>query len=238
MHLEEDPGRIKRVGKSGEEVSLIDYNRSGIPLVEIVTAPDLTSPEEARNFLQELLVELRHIIGTTAGDEQSVRVDANISMGEERVEVKNIQGLRNLEKALKFEASRQIKMLEAGMKVIRETRRYDEERKVTMPSREKETEEDYGYIGEPDLGTFSVGDIARSMSTAGDAAATGAAHGRPLCIGLQQDAADRAHLHAAGRPVRDARPEGRTGDRPGLDPRPDLGQLVSPAVAHGRSGEG
>jgi len=164
-HLEEDPGRIKRVGKSGEEVSLIDYNRSGIPLVEIVTAPDLSSPEEARIFLQELLVELRHIIGTTAADEQSVRVDANISMGSERVEVKNIQGLRNLEKALKFEASRQFKMLEAGMKVIRETRRYDEERKVTMSAREKETEEDYGYIGEPDLGTFSVGVLARSMST-------------------------------------------------------------------------
>ena len=164
-HLEEDPGRIKRVGKSGEEVSLIDYNRSGIPLVEIVTAPELSSPEEARIFLQELLVELRHIIGTTAADEQSVRVDANISMGSERVEVKNIQGLRNLEKALKFEASRQFKMLEAGMKVIRETRRYDEERKVTMSAREKETEEDYGYIGEPDLGTFSVGVLARSMST-------------------------------------------------------------------------
>jgi aspartyl-tRNA(Asn)/glutamyl-tRNA(Gln) amidotransferase subunit B len=165
-HLEEDPGRIKRVGKSGEEVALIDYNRSGIPLVEIVTAPDLSSPEEARIFLQELLVELRHIIGTTAGDEQSVRVDANISMGGERVEVKNIQGLRNMERALKFEASRQFKMLEAGMKVIRETRRYDEERKVTMSSREKETEEDYGYIGEPDLGTFSVGVLARSISTA------------------------------------------------------------------------
>ncbi len=164
-HLEEDPGRIKRVGKAGEEVSLIDYNRSGIPLVEIVTAPDLTSPEEARIFLQELLVELRHIIGTMAGDEQSVRVDANISMDGERVEVKNIQGLRNLEKALKFEASRQSKMVEAGMKVVRETRRYDEVRKVTMSSREKETEEDYGYIGEPDLGTFSVGVIARSLGT-------------------------------------------------------------------------
>ncbi|MDD1743386.1 MAG: Asp-tRNA(Asn)/Glu-tRNA(Gln) amidotransferase subunit GatB [Methanomassiliicoccales archaeon] len=164
-HLEEDPGRIKRVGKAGDEVSLIDYNRSGIPLVEIVTAPELSSPEEARIFLQELLVELRHIIGTTASDEQSVRVDANISMEGERVEVKNIQGLRNLEKALKFEASRQARMLDAGVKVVRETRRYDEERKVTQSSREKETEEDYGYIGEPDLGTFSVGALARSIST-------------------------------------------------------------------------
>jgi len=156
VHVEEDPGRIKRVGRSGEEVSLIDYNRSGIPLVEIVTAPDLTSPDEARNFLNELLVELRHIIGTSASDEQSVRADANISLGEERVEVKNVQGLRNLERALKFEASRQQKLLEAGMKVIRETRRFDEERKVTLSAREKEFEEDYGYIGEPDLGVYDL----------------------------------------------------------------------------------
>lgn len=161
VHVEEDPGRIKRVGRAGEEVSLIDYNRSGIPLVEIVTAPDLTSPDEARVFLTELLVELRHIIG--AGDEQSVRADANISVGEERVEVKNVQGLRNLERALKFEANRQQKLLEAGMKVVRETRRFDEERKVTLPAREKEFEEDYGYIGEPDLGVYDLTRIAAAM---------------------------------------------------------------------------
>ena len=166
VHIEEDPGRIKRVGKSGEEVSLIDYNRSGIPLVEIVTAPDMSSPEEARQFMSELLVELRHVIGTTPSDEQSVRCDANISVGEERVEIKNIQGLKNLEKALKFEASRQAKMLEAGMRIVRETRRYDEERKVTMSAREKEFEEDYGYIGEPDLGTYKIGNFARSVVTA------------------------------------------------------------------------
>jgi aspartyl-tRNA(Asn)/glutamyl-tRNA(Gln) amidotransferase subunit B len=163
VHVEEDPGRIKRVGRSGEEVSLIDYNRSGIPLVEIVTAPDLTSPDEARNFLNELLVELRHIIGTSASDEQSVRADANISMGEERVEVKNVQGLRNLERALKFEANRQQKLLEAGMRVVRETRRFDEERKVTMSAREKEFEEDYGYIGEPDLGVYDLRKISLEL---------------------------------------------------------------------------
>ncbi|MDD1756290.1 MAG: Asp-tRNA(Asn)/Glu-tRNA(Gln) amidotransferase subunit GatB [Methanomassiliicoccales archaeon] len=163
VHVEEDPGRIKRVGRSGEEVSLIDYNRSGIPLVEIVTAPDLTSPDEARNFLNELLVELRHIIGTTASDEQSVRADANISLGEERVEVKNVQGLKNLERALKFEASRQQKLLEAGMRVVRETRRFDEERKVTLSAREKELEEDYGYIGEPDLGVYDLSRISAGL---------------------------------------------------------------------------
>ncbi|HVO78012.1 MAG TPA: Asp-tRNA(Asn)/Glu-tRNA(Gln) amidotransferase subunit GatB [Methanomassiliicoccales archaeon] len=165
VHLEEDPGSIRRVGKSGEAVSLIDYNRSGIPLVEIVTAPDLGSPDEARAFLSDLLVELRHIIGTTAGDEQSVRVDANISVGEERVEIKNIQGMKNLERGLRFEASRQAKLLGAGMKVVRETRRFDEERKVTMPAREKETEEDYGYIGEPDLGTYDLTAISASVSS-------------------------------------------------------------------------
>jgi len=163
VHLEEDPGRIKRVGRSGEEIAFVDYNRSGIPLVEIVTAPDLTSPEEARAFIDQLVIELRSLCGLEAQDEQTVRVDANISVGEERVEVKNVQGLRNLEKALRFEASRQSKLLAAGKKVIRETRRFDEERKVTSSAREKETEEDYGYIGEPDLGEFRIGEMARNL---------------------------------------------------------------------------
>ena len=163
VHLEEDPGRIRRVGRSGEEIAFVDYNRSGIPLVEIVTAPDLTSPEEAREFIDQLVIELRSLCGLEAQDEQSVRVDANISLGEERVEVKNVQGLRNLERALKFEASRQSKLLAAGKKVVRETRRFDEERKVTSSAREKESEEDYGYIGEPDLGEFRIGEMARNL---------------------------------------------------------------------------
>jgi len=163
VHLEEDPGRIKRVGRSGEEIAFVDYNRSGIPLVEIVTAPDLTSPEEARDFIDQLIIELRSLCGLEAQDEQSIRVDANISMGQERVEVKNVQGLKNLERALRFESVRQSKLLAADKKVVRETRRYDEERKVTMPARDKETEEDYGYIGEPDLGEYRIGEMARSL---------------------------------------------------------------------------
>jgi aspartyl-tRNA(Asn)/glutamyl-tRNA(Gln) amidotransferase subunit B len=164
VHLEEDPGKIKRVGKPGEEVSLIDYNRSGIPLVEIVTAPDLSTPREARDFTSALLTELRHLVGISDKDEQTVRVDANISIAEERVEVKNILGLRNLEKALEFEFIRQSKMLKAGKKISRETRRYDEERKVTLPAREKEFEEDYGYILEPDLGVYNAKEIAESIA--------------------------------------------------------------------------
>jgi len=163
VHLEEDPGRIRRVGRAGEEVALVDYNRSGIPLVEIVTAPDLTSPEEARAFLVDLLIELRHLVGVSPQDEQTVRADANISVGEERVEIKNITGLRNVERGLRFEATRQSRLLAAGKRIVRETRRFDEERGTTLPAREKEFEEDYGYIGEPDLGTFTIGPMARAM---------------------------------------------------------------------------
>ena len=162
-HIEEDPGRIKRAGRAGEEVALVDYNRSGVPLVEIVTAPDLTSPEEARAFLSDLLIELRHLVGLSPQDETTVRADGNISVGEERVEIKNINGLRNIERALKFEVKRQTKLLAAGKKIVRETRRFDEGLGTTLPSREKEFEEDYGYIGEPDLGTFVIGPMARAL---------------------------------------------------------------------------
>ncbi|MFP4196178.1 MAG: Asp-tRNA(Asn)/Glu-tRNA(Gln) amidotransferase subunit GatB [Methanomassiliicoccales archaeon] len=164
VHLEEDPAKVRRVGKAGEEVSLVDHNRSGIPLVEIVTEPDLKSPAQARAFLTDLLIELRHLVGLTAGDEQTVRVDANISVGKERVEVKNIMGLRNLERGLKFEALRQRKLLKAGKRVVRETRRFDEDRKVTLSARKKEMEEDYGYIGEPDLGIFHIRAMAESLT--------------------------------------------------------------------------
>jgi aspartyl-tRNA(Asn)/glutamyl-tRNA(Gln) amidotransferase subunit B len=161
-HLEEDPGRIRRVGRAGEEQALVDYNRSGVPLVEIVTAPELTSPAEARDFLTDLLIELRHLTGVS-GDEQSIRVDANISVGEVRVEIKNITGLKNVEKGLKFELTRQTKMLAAGKKIVRETRRFDEDRGTTLPAREKEFEEDYGYIEEPDLGTYTIGPLGRAL---------------------------------------------------------------------------
>jgi len=164
VHIEEDPGRIRRVGRSGEEVSLIDYNRSGVPLVEIVTAPDIESPAQAREFIDQLVTELRYLVGIEVTDETSVRVDANLSVGEERVEVKNVQGLKNLERALKYEAVRQTKVLEAGKRVVRETRRFDEERKITLPAREKEFEEDYGYIGEPDLGEYHIGELSRSLA--------------------------------------------------------------------------
>ena len=160
VHLEEDPGKTKRVG---DGTALVDYNRSGIPLVEIVTEPDLSSPAEARQFLSELLAAIRNTIDLPEDGDRIVRCDCNISVGKERCEVKNVTGLKNVENCLKYEAVRQLKVLKAGGKVERETRRYDEERKVTLSARKKEFEADYGYIGEPDLGTYRIAEIAASI---------------------------------------------------------------------------
>ena len=160
VHLEEDPGKTKRVGAGS---SLVDYNRSGIPLVEIVTEPDLSSPAEAREFLSELLTEIRSTIDLADNGERSVRCDCNISVGKERCEVKNVTGLRNVEACLKYEAIRQTRLIKAGGKVERETRRFDEEKKVTFSARKKEFEADYGYIGEPDLGIYHIRKMADSI---------------------------------------------------------------------------
>ena len=171
IQLEEDPGKTKRVG---EQSSLIDYNRCGIPLAEIVTDPDLASPAEAREFLKQLMADIRHTIDLPNDGERSIRVDCNISVGKERAEVKNVTGLRNVERALMFEAVRQTKVLKAGGTIERETRRFDEERGVTISVRKKEFEADYGYIDEPDLGIFKVGRMADAVSakeTASDIAA-------------------------------------------------------------------
>lgn len=159
IHLEEDPGSTRRVGDS----SLIDYNRSGIPLAEIVTEPDISTPAEAREFLRQLIQDIRHTIDMSEDEERSIRCDCNISVGKERCEVKNVTGLRNVERALTFEAVRQTKLLRAGGKVVRETRHFDEQRGVTVSVRKKEMEADYGYIDEPDLGMFDVKELADSL---------------------------------------------------------------------------
>ncbi len=226
VHLEEDPGRIKRVGRSGEEVSFIDYNRSGIPLVEIVSAPDLRSPDEAREYIDMLVTELRHLVGLSVQDEQTVRVDANISVGEERVEVKNVQGLRNLERALRYEANRQTKVLEAGKKVVRETRRYDEERKVTLPAREKEFEEDYGYIGEPDLGEFTIGPMARELVIPETPYRRAERLAQSIWHRASDGATDGEHLLVHGRPFRVPVRVCPGGEGVDLVARPDLSILV------------
>lgn len=157
IHVEEDPGKTKRVGDLS---SLVDYNRSGIPLAEIVTEPDLKSPAEAREFLKQLIEDIRHVIDLPGDGERSIRCDCNISVGTERCEVKNVTGLKNVERALTFEVLRQTKILRAGGRIERETRRFDEERGVTISVRKKEFEADYGYIDEPDLGVYNIKDLA------------------------------------------------------------------------------
>lgn len=160
IHVEEDPGKTKRVGDLS---SLVDYNRSGIPLAEIVTEPDLKTPAEARDFLGQLISDIRHVIDIPGDGERSIRCDCNISVGKERVEVKNVTGLKNVEKALTYEVVRQTKILKAGGKIDRETRRFDEERGVTISVRKKEFEADYGYIDEPDLGIYHIKEMADAI---------------------------------------------------------------------------
>ena len=160
IHIEEDPGKTKRIG---DQSSLVDYNRSGIPLAEIVTEPDLSTPAEAREFLGQLISDIRHVIDLPGDGERSIRCDCNISVGKERCEVKNVTGLKNVERALTYELVRQTKVLKAGGKVERETRRFDEERGVTISVRKKEFEADYGYIDEPDLGMYNIKELAESI---------------------------------------------------------------------------
>ena len=161
IQLEEDPGRTRR---TEDQSSLIDYNRSGTALAEIVTDPDFRSPAEAREFLKQLIYDIRHTIDLPKDGDKSIRCDCNISVGTERVEVKNVSGLRNVERALTFEAVRQTKILKTGGKIDRETRRFDEDRGVTISVRKKEYEADYGYIDEPDVGIFHIGELVRSIS--------------------------------------------------------------------------
>lgn len=157
IQLEEDPARIVHAG--GTIVSanyvLVDYNRSGVPLCEIVTDPDFESPKEAREFLQKLSSILEYLGVYDPNVEGSMRVDANISVGPSRVEIKNISGFKDVEKALNYEAVRQKNVIRRGQKIARETRGWDDVAGVTRSQRSKEEEEDYGYIVENDLPKFT-----------------------------------------------------------------------------------
>ncbi len=153
IHVEEDPGRSVHMGNAERgRYTLIDYNRAGVPLIEIVTEPDLRSPKEARKFLNKLRATLEYLNVFDSEKEGSLRVDANISIkGSNRVEIKNITSYKGVEKALTFEVTRQRNMIRRGQEVVRETRHYVETRGVTTASRSKEEENDYRYFPEPDL---------------------------------------------------------------------------------------
>jgi aspartyl-tRNA(Asn)/glutamyl-tRNA(Gln) amidotransferase subunit B len=153
VHMEEDPGRLVYKGTiDTASYALVDYNRSGMPLVEIVTEPDLRSPKEARIYLNKLRSILEYLDVFDGDLEGAMRVDANISIeGGERAEVKNISSFKGVERALLFEITRQKNMLRRGLTVQQETRHYDEVRGITLSMRTKEFEHDYRYFPEPDL---------------------------------------------------------------------------------------
>jgi aspartyl-tRNA(Asn)/glutamyl-tRNA(Gln) amidotransferase subunit B len=148
IHMEEDPAAL--IHQPG--FSLVDYNRSGNPLVEVVTEPELKSPGEARDFMKQLISILGYL-GIFDPD-SIIKADANVSIKESgyvRAEIKNITGFKEIERALNYEVARQKKDIKEGKKLIQETRQWDADVGITKPMRVKETEEDYGYIIEPDL---------------------------------------------------------------------------------------
>ncbi|NPV80840.1 MAG: Asp-tRNA(Asn)/Glu-tRNA(Gln) amidotransferase subunit GatB [Firmicutes bacterium] len=161
VHLEEEAGKSIHEGSDimGSRFSLEDYNRAGIPLMEIVSEPDIRSPHEAYIYLNTLRNILRYIgVSDCKMEEGSLRCDANISIrpaGSQvfgaQTELKNLNSFRAVEKGLEYERVRQIMALERGEKVVRETRHWDEGKGVTMPMRSKEEAHDYRYFPDPDL---------------------------------------------------------------------------------------
>ena len=176
-HLEEDAGKLVHQGSiTTTSTSLVNLNRCGVPLLEIVSEPDMRSAAEARAYMEKLRSILLFAgVSDCKMEEGSLRCDANVSVrpqGESklgtRVEIKNLNSFRALEKAIEYEASRQIDALEDGEKLVQETRTWDEEKQVTRAMRSKEEAEDYRYFPDPDLPPLRIdpswiNDIAASM---------------------------------------------------------------------------
>ena len=166
IHIEEDAGKLvhEESGDSVSTYSLVDYNRCGIPLAEIVTEPDLRSPEEARVFLMQLRSIVQHL-GVCDGnmEEGSMRCDANISICDSetgklgiKTEIKNMNSFKSVKKALEYEVIRQKKKIENGENIVQETRRWDEAKNITISMRSKEEAHDYRYFPEPDLPPLKI----------------------------------------------------------------------------------
>ncbi|MFO7794296.1 MAG: Asp-tRNA(Asn)/Glu-tRNA(Gln) amidotransferase subunit GatB [Candidatus Nanohaloarchaea archaeon] len=154
LHIEEDPAKLVHEGGSVKksDYTKVDYNRAGTPLLEIVTDPDFETPEQARAYLQQLSQMLEYLGIYDPESDFAIKSDANISIeGGERIEVKNITGTSDIEKALNYEISRQKQMKKRGKEITQETRGFNPGMGSTEKMREKETEEDYGYIFDPDL---------------------------------------------------------------------------------------
>lgn len=165
IHIEEDAGKsIHGENLADPNKSYVDHNRCGVPLLEIVSAPDLRSPEEAKVYLQKLKTILEYLDVCDGNmEEGSLRCDANVSLRPEgaqvlgtRSEIKNLNSFRNVQRALEYEIQRQAEILSRGGSVVQETRLFDANRGVTLPMRSKEEAHDYRYFPEPDLVPLQV----------------------------------------------------------------------------------
>ncbi len=163
VHMEEDTGKTTHGSASGRihdaDSALVDYNRAGVPLVECVSEPDMRSPEEAAAYLRELRATLEALgVSDVRMEEGSLRCDANVSLRPEggqaygtKVEIKNMNSIRSLERALAYEIERQTKLLDNGERIVQETRHWDEDAGMTTSMRSKEEAFDYRYFPEPDI---------------------------------------------------------------------------------------
>jgi aspartyl-tRNA(Asn)/glutamyl-tRNA(Gln) amidotransferase subunit B len=169
LHLEEDAGKLVHPTEDGRltgaAYSLVDYNRGGVPLAEIVSEPDMSSPAEARGYVVGLRRLARYLdVSDGEMESGSLRVDANISLSNPdgslgtRVEIKNMNSLKSLERALEYEISRQNKVLDSGGRIVQETRLWDDAAEVTRSMRNKETASDYRYYPEMDLAPIVITD--------------------------------------------------------------------------------
>ena len=164
VHLEEDTARLLHRNRRGDAYTLLDANRAGIPLMEIVTAPDIRSPAEARAYLTTLHTILRYIGASTANmEEGSFRCDANISIRSvgtkdlgTKVEVKNMNSFRSVYGALEFEIERQTELTSQGVPIAQETRGWVDDEEITVTQRSKEYASDYRYFPEPDLPPLAI----------------------------------------------------------------------------------
>jgi len=155
IHLEEDTGSLMH--PEGADYSLVNLNRAGMPLMELVTEPDITSGKEAREFAEELQLIFKYLGVSDADMEKGqMRVEVNISISKDKklgtkVEIKNLNSFKVVEKAVDFEIKRQEEVLEAGEKIVQETRGWHDKKEITFSQREKEEAHDYRYFPEPDL---------------------------------------------------------------------------------------
>ena len=157
IHLEEDAGKL--VHDDIERVSLADYNRCGIPLIEIVTEPDMSSPEEARTLVETISLLLQYTgVSDCKMEQGSIRADVNVSLMRKgdtefgtRAEIKNVNSLKSIYRTIEFEIKRQAQILDRGGKVVQETRRFDANRGETKSMRTKEDAHDYKYFPDPDI---------------------------------------------------------------------------------------